>query len=343
MLETIYQVLAKKKGNLKAEIEKLEDIDFDKYQKQWVDKEFQPSGSIIGAEDGSSNFIRYKNFVLYAISTNVLYYDSKIHQHHFSDISIQAPNRFFDERIRRYMGIHEIKNTLNIIGKTDLFMMDQSLMGDIIRPHGYDMYLSPQEIESAIKMVTEMESYEGGGLASSELSRRIQGKNKALMENFLEYLEYLLWLRRLLEEGSEKLIAISKTSHSTEYFPGENMPDMTGFQISTRKSGHSVPLDIKISTKVKRRFPIFEDYFRGLEFTMFYARIDDKKAVYRFEIPKRVNIDEVNEYISRIKANCVGGYPYLLKKAHNTVAISNKDMETIARSLGIRKEKWRIF
>jgi NurA-like 5'-3' nuclease len=156
---------------------------------------------------------------------------------------------------------------------------------------------------------------------------------------YLENLENLMVISRLLKAG-QKIVAISKTSTNNEYF-GLDIPDMALFDRNHRKQGYSKPIYPKVSTKVKHDFPVENDFFRSITFTIFYARFEDNKNLLKFELPYEASEEEIKNLLSILKSNCTEGYPYLLKKAHNDVVIKNRDMERLLRMMGFIEKDGR--
>ena len=78
-----------------------------------------------------------------------------------------------------------------------------------------------------------------------------------------------------------------------------------------------------------------------MEFTTFYARLENKKSILKFEIPGKLSKNKVIELLETVKSTSTDGYPYLLKKAHDDVKIRNRDMELISKKLNIMEKRWR--
>ena len=157
---------------------------------------------------------------------------------------------------------------------------------------------------------------------------------------FLESLENLIALKYLLE-NKEKIIAISKTSSSNEIFHA-NIPDMAILDGMTRKQGFSEPYHRKVTYKTKHDFPIENEFFRELWFTIFFARLDDNKNIIKIELPYYTkDLDDIREVLKVLKSNSTEGYPFLLKKAHKDVVISNQDMNSLSKIIGFLDKSGR--
>ena len=84
-----------------------------------------------------------------------------------------------------------------------------------------------------------------------------------------------------------------------------------------------------------------DNYFKSLEFTVFYLRLEDYKNVLKVELPYRANKKEIEKVVSIIKRESIEGYPYLLKKAHNEVVIHNKNILELAEIVGLYEKSGR--
>ena len=156
---------------------------------------------------------------------------------------------------------------------------------------------------------------------------------------FLSSLEKLLALYELLKE-KKKIIAISKTSTNNKIFKS-NIPDIAIFDKYTQSEGKSNEYYLPISNEVKHVFPIENDFFKSLEFTVFYLRLDKGKNVLKVELPYKASSREIEDIIEKLKKYSTEGYPYLLKKAHNDVVISNKNIKELANIIKIREKSGR--
>ena len=117
-------------------------------------------------------------------------------------------------------------------------------------------------------------------------------------------MENLIALKYLLE-NKKKIIAISKTSSSNEIFHA-NIPDMAILDGMTRKQGFSEPYHRKVTYKTKHDFPIENEFFRELWFTIFFARLDDNKNIIKIELPYYTDdLDEIREILKVLKSNNV--------------------------------------
>jgi NurA-like 5'-3' nuclease len=307
----------------------------------------------ICAGDGSINKKKFMSFIFYAIDAECLIYNNKLEVIESSEIDIISHHQHVEDRLRSYMGIFEIKNALKAFHEydVDVFLFDGSLLGNLIRPSPSEKKLQSM-IKEEIKikylpriqeeLKNELEDSKVG-IVSSKFSRKIENefekKTEAMI--YLESLENLMIIGDLLT-NERSVVGISKTSTSREYFKKSEIPDMAVFDRYSRKEGYSVPQHIKISTDDKKRdFPIKNDFFRSLTFTIFYARLEDHKNILKFELPYEASEEEIIDILRIIKSNSVEGYPLLLKKAHNDVVIRKVDLERLSNIIGFMEKSGR--
>jgi NurA-like 5'-3' nuclease len=350
MLESLLELALAKKEEIRN---KLEDFyasgpDTDKY---WVNYSFKENKqeTTISAGDGSINKKKFLSFVFYAISAETLIYDTKLEKIESSQMDIMPHHRFVEDRLRNYMSIYELKSALKSLKlhNPDYYLFDGSILGNLIRPIPLDRELD-NNLKDKIKSLymdrlkNELDSGDveiSSPRFENEISESFRNKTEATI--YLENLENLLVISKLLKNG-KKIVGISKTSTRDDYFNFE-VPDMALFDRNHRKQGYSkpIPVPMDVAGEVKRDFPVENDFFRSLTFTIFYARLEDNKNLLKFELPYRADENEIKELLSRIKSTCVEGYPYLLKKAHNDVVIKKIDMIRLMRIMGFIEKDGR--
>lgn len=357
MLDSIYGKALEKKDELNNKLQ----IDFEKMKidpsKHWIDtpiKELQSHKTISGG-DGSRNWSEFLGFVVYAINAECLVYDGKELQIvECCDIDVINPYKYVKNRLETYMSILEIKSSLKALNdfNTDLTLIDGSILGKLIRPSPIENAL-PGWIKNEIKVkyLNEIEKCIKNNLEIQITSPKLFDSFGVFGENivdsiiFLESLENLLATRYLLKEAAERekdIVGISKTSIRTDYNFDSNIPDMAIFDKFSKKQGYSEPIHINVSDNmVKRAFPIYDKFFKNLTFTIFYARLDDFKNILKFELPYKVNEEDIIPILESLKCICADGYPYLLKKAHNDVVLRNRDMKNISRIMGFNDSDFK--
>ena len=95
---------------------------------------------------------------------------------------------------------------------------------------------------------------------------------------------------------------------------------------------------LKLETE---NFPVYNEFFKGLTFTIFYARLDNFKNVIKVELPYEANESEIRRILSKIKCVCADGYPHLLKKAHHDVVVKKTDLERMHGLMGFIEKTGR--
>jgi NurA-like 5'-3' nuclease len=330
----MYETLAKKKSIIREEIDRLLRIrDIEKYKDLWRSVEFSGEEVKIGGEDGSFNHLKYKNFVLYAVNAIAFSYDGSIKGVEASDINILFPYKNIEERLKLYQTILELKVSQRIIDEVEVFLLDGSLMSKLAAPK--ELVLTIDEKKEVVDFLPKLEREIALEISSSKYAGML-GKYEKIA--FFEYLEFLVVVGKLLEKGLNKIVCVSKTSTWSEFNQG--MSDLAVYEELTNKSGYSKPVYRPLGSYYGR-FPINEELFESLVFTTFYARLEDNKNTFMFEVPMEIDEEEVYDILNKIKPICVEGYPYLLKKAHRKVVITRKDIHRIFTSLGIHAKTGR--
>lgn len=348
MLETLLELALGKRAEILNKLDEFYATGPDT-SKSWVDYSFSETKKDItlSAGDGSINKKKFLSFVFYAISAETLIYNDKLEKIENSTVDIMPHHGFVEDRLRNYMSLYELKNALKSFEdyELDYYLFDGSIMGNIIRPLPMDRELSTEIKEniksrylSALHAELHLKQVEiSASKFEDHISEKFANKTEAMI--YLETLENLLIISKLLKNG-RKIVGISKTSTSNDYF-GLDIPDMALFDRNHRQQGYSKPLYPKVSKTVKHDFPVENNYFRSLTFTVFYARLEDNKNLLKFELPYKATEDEIIDLLNIIKSNCTEGYPYLLKKAHNDVVIKKIDMIRLLRMMGFIEKDGR--
>ncbi|MHA1505780.1 MAG: DNA double-strand break repair nuclease NurA [Candidatus Asgardarchaeia archaeon] len=367
MLDELLEKAASKREKILRTISKLElKVKEDDVKKYWI--EYEPEEydyTNIGAEDGSFNTRRYKNFEIFAVCAEAIsYVGGKMYFSKAADVDVMKPFLYVRDRVRFYMSILEKKTALESLrehGDTlDVFFLDGSLIGDIIRPTAYEK--RPKKVIKEYvkekyfpKVKREVDNGKTDTISSKELIDEIAYDdflkgNMISATIYLEYLENLYTLSRIME-FSKKIVSVSKTARSNDYFEkyGVITPDIVLFEKYCKTPGYSIMKEKAIvdgshtSEKYKRAFPILEDFFRGKRMTIFYARLEEDGPMLKFEVPARIDEDEVKRILSIAKSMSVKGYPYLLRKAHRDAIIRNRDMMTVIKVIRIIEKTGREF
>ncbi|RMF90748.1 MAG: DNA double-strand break repair nuclease NurA [Methanobacteriota archaeon] len=331
MLDLTYRVLAEKKPKVRQRIDELLDHDSLKvFEERWRTRTFAPRRTRVGGGDGSINHRRYRNLVIYAVNATAFVYDGGLSRCDAADIGILHPYYQVEERLHLYRAIYELKTALTVLDQVDLFLIDGSLLSDLKALKRLEMGLSKEAKQEVLELLPEIEGSSGPGIASARLMGRLS-REEGFREKagFLEYIEYLSCLEKLITAGIDKVVGISKSSTRSRL--GGDLPDIAVYGEVTRRAGYSQPE----TEVVARRFPVYDELFRSLVFTVTNFRLEEGKEVYMLEIPREADEEEVTGILETIRSVSVGGYPYLLEKAHKEVVIKNSDMERIITGLGV--------
>ncbi len=354
MLDSLYEKALVKKDNINKRINNdFDNLDVDPSMlwREYPINEYDINVTIC-AGDGSINKKKFMSFIFYAIDAECLVYNNELKIIESSEIDIIPHHGYVEDRLRSYMGIFEIKNALKAFKEhdVDVFLFDGSILGNLIRPFPLEKKLQ-NELKERIKYnyLSELEKdlkdeleHSEVGITSSKFSKTIEEEfeNKTEAMIYLESLENLMVISELLKNESG-VVAISKTSTSCEYFNSE-IPDMAIFDRYSIKEGYSQPKYISISKlEVKRDFPVRNNFFRSLNFTIFYARLEDHKNILKFELPYTATEEEIKHILSVIKSNSAEGYPLLLKKAHNDVVMRKVDLDRLSKIIGFMEKSGR--
>ncbi len=353
MLDSLYEKALKKRDNINKQIS----TDFDNLEldpsKEWNNNTIdeQDTDITIAAGDGSINKMNFMSFIFYAIDAECLIYKTQLNKIESSEIDIILHHKHVEDRLRGYMGIFEIKNALKAFKKYDIqiLLFDGSILGNLIRPFPLEKKLK-NELKEKIKYNyrTKLENEIKKGLEDSNVSITSAKFLKSIENEFedkvdamiyLEHLENLLVIAELLDNKKE-VVAISKTSTNKEFFRSE-IPDMAIFDRHSTKEGYSTPRYLS-PTEIKREeFPVKHEFFQGLTFTIFYARLENHKNILKFELPYHADEEDIKKLLTAIKSKSAEGYPLLLKKAHHDVVIRRTDLDRLSKIIGFMEKSGR--
>lgn len=377
MLDSLYTEAIRKRGQINKNLENISKVNSIDVDRVWFEENINPSGNDvkIAAGDGSYNKKKYLSFNFYAVSAVSFIYQDKLEKIESIELDTLSHQSFLEDRLRNIMSVFELKNAIKTINEYDVdyYLDDGSLLGDLIRPFPVENKLSNENKEKIISKFREKLENEiqnnSLGLSSSKFkeefpelfvveTNEIKDKSNKTLDDFsdnnvdgdnqideeslilfLENIEKLLALSYLLK-NERKIVAISKTSSSNDLLHA-NVPDMAILDKFSKKAGFSKPYYKYMSTEMKREFPVENEFFRNLVFTVFFARLDDFKNIIKIELPYEADEDEIRKILSDLKRDSVEGYPYLLKKAHNEVVIKNKDIDGLSKIIGFYEKSGR--
>lgn len=346
MLDSLYTEAIKKKNSINDNVEDIFDKTLD-VDTRWNSEKIIPCDNdyVLAAGDGSFNKKKFLGFNFYAVGAESLIHtphdDPRLRTIDSVELDIMPKQSFMDDRLRNMMSIFEIKTAIKTFKRFDVdyYMVDGSILGDLIRPIPLDKdtpsMISKDMLEKIHETVKNEVTQPDLKISSlkfkeefEELFDDSKSKERALI-SYLENLERLIAMKMLLT-SREKIIAVSKTSTSNDIFHA-NVPDMAIFDKMTRNEGYSKPYRKKVNSEVKRDFPLFNNHFRSMWFTIVFARLEKNRNIIKIELPYHATDDEVKDILRIIKSNSTEGYPFLLKRAHNDVVIRHKDIESLSQ------------
>ena len=350
MLDLLYTETLNKKSSINQRIDEIFEKKID-IKSEWNNKKIEPTkfDFILAAGDGSFNKKKFIGFNFYAVGAETLVYTphaetSRIKTIETVEVDIMPHQYYIEDRLRNMMSTFEIKTAVKSFDEYDIdyYMDDGSILGDLIRP-----IPTEKNIPLAYKNNILRSIYDNinDDISSIKLKEEFKDlfENEEIDENalltFLENLEHLMTLKYLLN-NKEKIIAVSKTSTSNDIFHG-NVPDIAIFDRFTKDEGYSKPYYKKVTNEVKHDFPIEDNFFKNLWFTIFFVRLENNKNVIKIELPYYAKDDEIENIISILKSNATDGYPFLLKKAHHDVVIKNKDITNLSQIIELLDKSGR--
>ncbi|RAP51764.1 MAG: hypothetical protein BZ137_09710, partial [Methanosphaera sp. rholeuAM130] len=161
------------------------------------------------------------------------------------------------------------------------------------------------------------------------------------IQNYYTALELLACITHLINNYSEKIICISKTSRTNRLF-NEKIPDSAVLEYATSEAGYTTPT-ITDNKKLVRpldenrftsmEYPLYNDKILNYHYITLFTRLENKKQVIKVEIPLKddKNTKTIEKNIENILEDLyscsINGYPYILKKVHDNVVITNKFMD----------------
>ena len=339
MLKSLYIKALNNRRYIQPEPEKNNDFSL---EGKWFDKPFAKSKKdfSVAAGDGSFNIKKFLMFNYCPVSAEALIYDGDLKNIEQSEIFETEHVPFIRELIPNYMSIFELKCCLKAISEynVDYYLFDGSIFGDL--QNHYPMGAKqPADLKEKLDggvlkyFVDTINDLSNLDLSFPTIKKQVFAHpSKELDETYNLYLssiEKLLVLREVLK-SNKKIISISKTSSSNDLFYS-NAPDIGILDQFTQKQGISRIIRKKVEKSVAVPFPVFNEFFSKLWFTIFYVRLEENKNVLKVELPYYAEDDEITEIIEIIKRDAAEGYPYLLNKAHNDVVITNKHVDELLK------------
>ena len=339
MLKSLYIKALNNRRFIKPEPEKNIDFSLDG---KWFDRPFAKSNKdfSIAAGDGSFNIKKFLMFNYCPVSAEALIYNGDLKSIEQSEIFEMEHVPFIKELIPNYMSIFELKCCLKAINEYDVdyYLFDGSIFGDL-QNHYPKGAKQPEDLREkldggVLKYFTDtVNDLSNLDLSFPVIKKQIYAHPSKELDEvydlYLSSIEKLLVLREVLR-SNKKVISISKTSSNNDLFHS-NAPDIGILDQFTQKQGISDIIRKKVESSIAVPFPVFDEFFSKLWFTIFYVRLEENKNVLKVELPYWAEDDEVAEIIEIIKRDSAEGYPYLLNKAHNDVIITNKHVDELLK------------
>ncbi len=344
------EYLLKNKEQIIKKMEKLNDINRKEVEEKWISDSFEnPKSMKFAGGDGSCNKLDYISFSFYGVGAvsfihNIGEKIKKAKEEYIFDIAHPLD---IDDRIRRYMLILELKTALYVLKNYDIdyYIFDGSLFSLLIfTKKGMEIYEKEledlyKEYEKEFNKKIDEEIKSGKiGIISKDLDLELDKKM------LIEHVEYILTLTKLINEFKDRIIGISKTSKINIYFD-KNMPDIAVFTKYTDKAGYSEPIDFvnKIGPEEKReKHKQLSSVIKGINFIKGYGGNIDTAYIQFVRLEDNCGVVGLTSFnkidkkvLSSLKQISINGYPYILKKAHETVEITNKKLQSIAKMLNI--------
>ncbi|MDR2830111.1 MAG: DNA double-strand break repair nuclease NurA [Methanobrevibacter sp.] len=351
MLKSLYSEAIGKKDYIQEMIGDISETSIN-IEDKWIDRHFSKDVKEfkVSAGDGSIHKRNFLGFVFYAIATESLVYNSGfLNKLEYSKVDIMRKGNSTSNRLRNYMEIYEIKNGTKTIKEfnPDYYLFDGSIFGHLIMPISMENDIPEDKKIELINLSKNFLDISVQNFKVNIQSNYLENKFKEEIKEYkkykpifyLEYIEKFLSLAKLLE-NKEKVIAISKTSGSTSCFDGK-IPDLAIFSRFTKKTGYSLPRYQEVSHSIKHVFPIGDEFFRKLTFTIFYIRLEENKNILKVELPYEADYNDISQVIDVLLKYSIEGYPYLLKKAHDDVIIKKKDIEQLSQIVGLYEKTGR--
>ena len=348
MLKSLYIKALNNRRYLQPEPEKTSDFSL---KDKWFDRPFAKSKKefSIAAGDGSFNIKKFLMFNYCPVSAEAIIYDGDLKSIEQSEIFEIKHLPFLKELIPNYMSIFELKCCLKAINEFDVdyYLFDGSIFGDLQnhypkgakQPSDIKEQLTPGVLKLFEDEINDLSTLD---LSFPEIKRKVyvhvsgEGEDDFKDDEmddvynlYLSSIEKLLVLKEVLKKN-KKIISISKTSSNNDLFHS-NAPDIGILDQFSEKQGISKIIRKKVESNIVVPFPIYDDLFKKLWFTIFYVRLEENKNVLKVELPYWAEDDEITEIVEVIKRDSAEGYPYLLNKAHNDVVITNKHVDELLK------------
>ena len=343
-----------KKEILNVMNKELSNINPDMIQSKWASYTFPegPRKPVI-AVDGSVNNINFVAKALYATSSHAVYSTSEglTGQASINKIELLPNMPDLKKVFSKQMALMELKTILHVLHTTnakyvlidgDLYSMIDHINRGV--PHfstknkfikEYTQQIVEEEennfgleVPSIAGLLDELEEHSGASLQIILYSQMIRE---------------LCVLKKILNDYSDRVISISKTSITKGLYHHEHISDLALINIYCENIGYSHELSqhrLSLNPLYDMDYPIYNDFFRSLDFTTRFVRLTGNGAVLKVQLPGHPSEEEFRNVFTELRNHALDstGYPFVLKRVHDKVKISSMDMQSISGALGLNYE-----
>jgi len=162
---------------------------------------------------------------------------------------------------------------------------------------------------------------------------------------YIQMVEQLCVLKNIMEKYSKKIVSISKTSRTRNLYDNRYFSDLSLIDYYCTKQGYSDATVID-DTRSRRfinntiqygQYAVYNDFFNNLTYTNRFVKFYDKGSVLKVQLSYAATEEEFLDVLEDLHSFCIDktGYPFLLKKAHDDVKITSRDMNVILKKLGL--------
>lgn len=340
------------------------------------------TNKVFAAVDGSFNKKKLIAAFVYAITSQSIIYDPKDYitkESSTADVNYISSTQTskIGDILSQQMSILELKSTIDTLQKhpnINYMLLDGSISGDLLYI-STNYQLNPiikkylkiymRELYDQIKnqeFKLEVRSIKQQDIILENVKNRLKaGLNIQTIEDPYEIIQYCLTLEKLtcikylLDNYSDKLIGISKTS-STQMLLKQPIPDVAALEYVCAEEGYTKTYEMdnikprrvirqdSEDRSIQKEFPIYEE-LSNRTFTTFFTRLDKQGNILKIELPYKLHQnnkkDKIESILTDLKSISINGYPYILKKAHDEVKIGKDNMEKIIMQLGIFEKTGR--
>jgi len=258
----------------------------------------------------------------------------------------------YNSILSKQMGVLELKSILNSLysmSDVDYLLLDgdiHSILNHIARGVNTVMRNEQSIVDLTNEIVGEnIDSYSADVPSIDDIisdTSHINNFSKSELVMYYLMIEELSILYNILKDYSDKIICISKTSR-THYLYDRGVSDLALIDNYCKFSGFSDEQRVvdnrfrfhRFNEIFYGRYPVYDSFFRELTFTNRFVKLSDRASVLKVQLVgdvSRSDFIRVLDVLSDASLTSTG-YPVLLKKVHDDVKITGRDMDNIMRNL----------